>query len=263
MTRITDYPELAEVEDTDRVLVLQGGDRVRLADIITLLARIVQRLDALEARLPYATAQGSVTAAGTPATYAITLHGVLTAWAALWRNGQQEGSRVQVSGVETEVTLTPALPSTAYTLRVYLDQDGPTLLGESLPSTTLPAEFAPRFDAPPAITGAAVVGETITIVPGTVLANPPATVTRELLRDGTPIAGYLGGTAYVLATADAGKMLRVRETAGNGVGEPAVALSAPFGPVQTEPSTVPAGALADPDNAFLLDPDGAYLLEPA
>jgi hypothetical protein len=81
----------------------------------------------------------------------------------------------------------------------------------------------PANTALPTVSGVANDGETLTAGAGTWTGSPAPTVTREWLRcSGTDVGTCAGtgstGTTYVLAPADVGSRLRVRETAQNSGG---------------------------------------------
>ena len=97
---------------------------------------------------------------------------------------------------------------------------------------------APFVLAAPAISGTAKVGATLTITPAVFGGDPAPAVTRELLRDGTPVSGYAGALSYTVVQADQGTHLAIRETASNGVLPQAVAVSAPTAEVAAAGGTV-------------------------
>ena len=81
---------------------------------------------------------------------------------------------------------------------------------------------SPTMVTPPSITGPAQVGATLTRVAGTWTGTPPISLSYQWLRCDAgsgcaPIPGATGPT-YVVAPADLGKTIRVRETASNGSG---------------------------------------------
>ncbi len=73
---------------------------------------------------------------------------------------------------------------------------------------------APANTVPPAITGTAQVGQTLTASTGTWTGTPTITYTYQWRADGMPIAGADEST-YVPVTADEGKVITVRVTAKN------------------------------------------------
>lgn len=75
---------------------------------------------------------------------------------------------------------------------------------------------APDNTVLPAITGAAVIGQTITASTGT-WTNSPTGYTYQWLRDGVAITGATS-SSYLLATGDKGKSISVRVTATNASG---------------------------------------------
>lgn len=84
--------------------------------------------------------------------------------------------------------------------------------------------FAPRLVEPPAISGVATDGETLTATRGE-WARDPATLEVEWLRCGEECEAVASGDQLELSPADVGKRMRVRVTAANGGGS-AVATSA-------------------------------------
>lgn len=76
---------------------------------------------------------------------------------------------------------------------------------------------APVNTAVPTISGTTTQGQTLTATPGTWTGFPTPTVTRVWQRNGTDIAGATGLT-YLLQAADAGAVIRVKETAVNASG---------------------------------------------
>ncbi len=77
--------------------------------------------------------------------------------------------------------------------------------------------FAPVNDAPPGLTGNALVGETLVVVPGEWRGGPAPTLSYQWKRDGNPISGETG-TSYVLVEDDQGAEITVAETATNSQG---------------------------------------------
>ena len=103
--------------------------------------------------------------------------------------------------------------------------------------------FPPRLVEPPAISGVATDGETLTATRG-VWARDPATVEVEWLRCAEACEPVASGDELELSPADVGKRMRVRVTATNGGGS-AIATSAPTEvvaplppPVNDEPPAV-------------------------
>ena len=74
-----------------------------------------------------------------------------------------------------------------------------------------------------------VVGETLTVIPGTWTGIPDPVLTHQWLADGTPIIGATS-TSYIVALSDEGKMISVAETATNAISSVA-AFSGSVGPV--------------------------------
>lgn len=112
----------------------------------------------------------------------------------------------------------------AVTGRFYL---GPAVVGATAPVNTVP----------PAITGVALVGQTLTLSNNGSWINDPSSFTRQWRRVGTAISGATG-TTYLLAPADVGSTITITVTATNGSGS-ASATSAATGVVAAAP-TVPA-----------------------
>ena len=82
---------------------------------------------------------------------------------------------------------------------------------------------APANTAPPAVSGIANDGETLTATAGSWTGSPAPGITREWLRcTGADVATCAGtgatGTSYALGPADVGSRMRVREHAANGSG---------------------------------------------
>src|SRR5581483_3422365 len=110
-----------------------------------------------------------------------------------------------------------------------------------------PQKSAPRNTAPPAITGEAGVGKTLTASAGS-WSGSPASFRYRWLRcgaSGSSCAAVAGATAtaYAVTGADVGRALRVEVTAANAFGS-ATALSAPTAPVPPPPAPTAAPALA-------------------
>ena len=85
------------------------------------------------------------------------------------------------------------------------------------------AQSVPSNTSPPAISGSAVVGQTLTASSGAWTGSPAPTFAYQWLRCDAgggacgPIAGESGST-YVVASGDVGKTLRVAVTASNSDG---------------------------------------------
>lgn len=90
--------------------------------------------------------------------------------------------------------------------------------------------FAPENAAPPAITGTAQVGETLTGDDGQWSGTPAPTLNRQWKRDGSAISGATG-TTYDLVEGDVGAEITLTVTATNSAGS-ASETSAPVGPVE-------------------------------
>jgi hypothetical protein len=81
----------------------------------------------------------------------------------------------------------------------------------------------PVVQTPPSISGQALVGQTLTVVPGTWSGTQPITLAHQWRRcdsAGSACSDIAGatGTSYLVAAADLGSTLRVRETATNSAG---------------------------------------------
>jgi hypothetical protein len=117
------------------------------------------------------------------------------------------------------------------------------------------SQTAPANTVQPTVSGTAVVGQTISVNPGTWSGFPAPSFTYQWTRDGADIAGATAST-YTLVTADAGHTVRCRVTADNGVGSPASATSSngiavPAAPVNTVAPAIPAPVPpAHPDSLY-------------
>ena len=126
----------------------------------------------------------------------------------------QPRSRALVASLATLILLT--------TIAVF------TTIGYA--NTTAQAQYAPNNTAPPALTGEARQGQTLTTSNGSWTSDSAVTYTYTWQRceaNSTGCANIAGATAnrYVVQAADVGKRLRSRVTATNASGS-AVALSA-------------------------------------
>lgn len=92
-----------------------------------------------------------------------------------------------------------------------------------------PAPAAPTNTIPPAISGTARVGETLTVTNGTWEGHPAPTYSRQWRRGATDIAGATG-TTYTLVEADVGQTITCVVTATNSEGSN-TATSNEVGPV--------------------------------
>lgn len=85
-------------------------------------------------------------------------------------------------------------------------------------SRVVPADlFAPLALSPPAITGEAVPGSTVTIAEGSYSGTPAPTITGALTLDGVDVTGDMAGAGYTIPAGAAGRVLEWSETASNGV----------------------------------------------
>jgi hypothetical protein len=76
---------------------------------------------------------------------------------------------------------------------------------------------APVFTSQPVISGSNIIGQTLTVTPGTVTGSPTPTVTRQWRRGNAPVAGATGLT-YVLTDDDNNTAITCQETATNSGG---------------------------------------------
>lgn len=90
-------------------------------------------------------------------------------------------------------------------------------LHEAFPTT-------PASTAAPALTGKAILGQTLSCSQGT-WSHEPTYLTYQWLRNGTVISGQTG-TTYTLQTADLGNSITCSVTAGNGAGAASVTSNA-------------------------------------
>jgi hypothetical protein len=117
---------------------------------------------------------------------------------------------------------------------------GPAEPSNSVGPITTVALAAPANTTPPAITGTARVGSTLTVsTPGVYTGNPAVTKTYQWQRDTLGVAPFVniaGQTAitHVLVDADDGCHVRAVETGSNGVGAPAVTNSNSIGVIQEQ-----------------------------
>jgi hypothetical protein len=134
-------------------------------------------------------------------------------------------SCVDIAGAGASAyTVTPADAGSRLRARVTATNPGGSAFRDSgvTEVVTQPAA-GPANTALPTVSGVANDGETLTAGAGTWTGSPTPTVTREWLRcSGADLASCAGtgasGTSYVLAPADVGSRLRVRETAQNSGG---------------------------------------------
>jgi glucose/arabinose dehydrogenase/PKD repeat protein len=115
---------------------------------------------------------------------------------------------------------------------------------------TLGSATAPANTAPPAITGTAQQGQTLTASDGTWTGTQPITFTRQWRRcdtSGAACADIAGATAttYLVGAADTGSTIRIRVNATNTAGnasadstQTAVVAAAPAAPSNTAPPTI-------------------------
>lgn len=86
-------------------------------------------------------------------------------------------------------------------------------------------------------TGSPVVGNTLTVVPGTWSGATPITLTYQWFRDGVPVSGATGST-YLLTVVDANATVTVQETATASTNPPAPASAMASGVTITTPANV-------------------------
>jgi hypothetical protein len=132
----------------------------------------------------------------------------------------------------------------------YADLDNGTIHRIDFAGASTP----PTVGTPPSISGQALVGSTLTAVPGTWSGTQPITITRQWRRcdsAGANCANISGATAttYLVAAGDLGATIRVRETASNSVGS-AFSDSAQTA-VVTQPSPSAYRDAVVADNPFL------------
>jgi hypothetical protein len=112
----------------------------------------------------------------------------------------------------------------------------------------------PSNTSPPTITGTAVVGETLTAVPGSWTGTPPISLARAWQRcdaagANCSVIAAATGTAYVVTATDIGSTLRVRETATNAEGSldapsaPTAVVTAQTAPVNTAEPLISGSAV--------------------
>jgi hypothetical protein len=118
--------------------------------------------------------------------------------------------------------------------------DGPSGVGSPLGMRAFASPGAPTSVQPPAITGVAEEGQTLSVTPGS-WTNSPSSSTRqwELCKPAacTAIAGATG-TSYTLPSSDIGTTLRIQETASNASGISAPSVSAPSATVSSDVPTI-------------------------
>jgi hypothetical protein len=111
---------------------------------------------------------------------------------------------------------------------------------------------APVNTAPPAISGAARVGQTLTASTGT-WSNTPTAYTYQWSRcssSGTGCTAIAGAPSYTVQSADVSHTLRVAVTASNGGGSSAPATSAATGIVTAGPATFGYSAVGGSADSF-------------
>ena len=137
--------------------------------------------------------------------------------------------------------------------------------------TVTAALTLPVNTATPTVTGSTALGSVLTTTNGTWTGNPAPTITRQWLRDGTPIAGATA-TTYTTVTDDLGRAIVCRVTATNSQGAsstnsntivPTAALAAPTittAPTVTGP-TVVGGTLYSDTGTWAGNPGPSFTFE--
>lgn len=101
---------------------------------------------------------------------------------------------------------------------------------------------APSFSTAPVITGTAAVGATLSYTSGTYAGVPTPTSSQQWTLDGVNISGATGST-YVVQAGDAGKVIRVRQTATNTSGSVSNTSAGVTVTAATAPAVVSAPAI--------------------
>jgi hypothetical protein len=120
--------------------------------------------------------------------------------------------------------------------------DGPTGIGSPIGLAAFDIAGTPTNTKPPAVTGAAEIGQTLALAPGE-WSNAPTSTSEQWARCnalGSGCAAIAGasGSTYTLTSADAGATIRVQETATNGAGAGAPAASAQTATVASNVPTI-------------------------
>jgi hypothetical protein len=108
-------------------------------------------------------------------------------------------------------------------------------LGNTAGSSNTIAMGAPFYITPPAITGSAVVGSTLSVSNGAHSAGNTGTLTRQWYRDGVAFGSSNAAATYVLVAADAGTMITCALTVTTAAGSSAPSVSNAVGPIQGVP----------------------------
>ena len=154
------------------------------------------------------TARRTSTLTSTPGTWG----GIENDYAFQWQR-RVNGTFTDIAGATgTTYTLDSADVGTVIRLRVTASNLDGALSAFSATTATVVAA-PPRNTAPPTVTGAAKLSETLTATPGD-WTPAGATYAYAWQRDGVDIPGANGST-YVLRAADLGKSVRVKVTATN------------------------------------------------
>lgn len=154
----------------------------------------------------------------------------------------------QRADVERPV-LVGILASVGLLIAIVAVVTGFSSVGYAAPNETAAmAQYAPQNTAPPAISGSAVEGQSLTTTQGTWSGDQPITYTYQWQRcnaSGLECANIAGATnqSYTLVAADVGRTIRSAVTATNASGS-ATAFSAPTAPVQ---AAGPAGQIRLPN----------------
>jgi hypothetical protein len=124
----------------------------------------------------------------------------------------------------TTYVLTPSEAGKVITLRGTARSIAGSVAKTST-ATSAVAGALPVNTVPPAITGTAQVGETLTVANGTWTGTPTPTITRQWMADGVAIDGETG-TTYVPVEDDVGKVITVAVTGTNLMGAASVTTAA-------------------------------------
>ena len=181
-----------------------------------------------------------------------------------------ESSCAPISGATNQ---TYALTDDDVGSTVEVAETATNAAGPSQPATSqatavvLPA--APVSTSPPAVTGTAAQGDTMTVVAGGWSGSPTSISDQWLRCDSSgsscaPISGASGQT-YVLTSDDVGSTIEVAETASNTGGHSLPATSAPTAVVVAEPPvdmTLPAISGTAQEGQTLTEKHGAWTNQP-
>jgi hypothetical protein len=166
-----------------------------------------------------------------------------------WRRCDANGNSCSSIDLHSDnQTYTPVDADLGHTLRVVVTAtNGGGSAQATSNATAVVRAGKPGNTAAPAITGSAVVGQTLTASNGTWSGSPTSYTYAWTRCDGTgncPAISGATGTKYATTSADLGKFMRVVVTAKNAAGSTA-ATSPPFGPIVSAASTTGAIAAAN------------------